>query len=211
MVTVGVEFFPAKAYSFISEFMRNRVKAFADKHIVIDDMLKGSNSQEGYMSEFSRKARTKGSKDMSLLYAFDPESMEPIAAKPYPGNMLDQTTINNFVEENKIERGLLIMDKGFYKQELSEDLDKKEGLAYLIPLKQNSAFIKNYEMDNPTRHLVGYKDATILYKKVKMANGTWLYSYRDPRMAYEQEVGYVQLAERKEKFSGEKYQEHFYD
>lgn len=196
-----------QAYSFISEFMRNRVKAFADKHIVIDGMLKDYNSPEGYLSEFSRKARTKGSKDMSLLYAFDPVSMEPIAAKPYPGNMLDQTTINNFVEENKIERGLLIMDKGFYKQELFDDLDKKDGLAYLIPLKQNSAFIKNYGMDNPTEHLVGYKDATILYKKEKMANGNWLYSFRDPRMAYEQEVGYVQLAERKEKFDGEKYKE----
>lgn len=196
-----------QASSFISEFMRNRVKAFAEKHIVIDGMLKDYNSPEGYFSEFSRKARTKGSKDMSLLYAFDPESMEPIAAKPYPGNMLDQTTINNFVEENKIEKGLLIMDKGFYKQELFENLDKKEGLAYLIPLKQNSALIKNYDMDNPTQHLVGYRDATILYKKIKMANGNWLYSFRDPRMAYEQEVEYVQLAEKKENFNGDKYQE----
>ncbi len=196
-----------QAYSFISEFMRNRVKAFADKHIVIDGMLKDYNSPDGYLSEFSRKARTKGSKDMSLLYAFDPASKEPIAAKPYPGNMLDQSTISNFLEENKIERGLLIFDKGFHKQELFDDIDKKDGLAYLIPLKQNSAFIKNYGMDNPTQYLAGYKDATVLYKKEKMSNGTWLYSFRDPRMAYEQEVGYVQLADKKEKFDAGKYQE----
>ena len=194
-----------QAYSFICEFMRNRIADFTDKKIVIDGMLKDYNSESGSLSEFSRKARTKGSKDISLLYAFDPETKEPIAAKPYPGNMLDQTSINDFVSEFKIQRGLMIMDKGFYNSEFLEKIDTMEGLSYLIPLKSNSAFIKNYEMDLPTEHLSGYKDATILYKKVRMKNGMYLYSFRDPKMAYEQEVGYVQLSEKKERFCAEKY------
>lgn len=69
------------AYSFISEFMRNRVECFAGKNIVIDGMLKDYNSHNGYMSEFSRKARTKGSKDMSLLYAFDPDTKRAACRK----------------------------------------------------------------------------------------------------------------------------------
>ena len=80
-----------------------------------------------------------------------------------------------------------------------------EGLSYLIPLKQNSAFIKNYGMDSPTEHLKGYTDATILYKKVRMSNGKYLYAFRDPKMAYEQEVAYVQQAQKKEAFDSEKY------
>lgn len=40
--------------------------------------------------------------------------------------------------------------------------------------EQNSAFIKNYGMDNPTEHLAGYKDGTILYKKEINKN----YSYK---------------------------------
>ncbi|MDY5491294.1 MAG: transposase [Prevotella sp.] len=194
-----------QAYSMICEFMRNRVEAFAGKNIVIDGMLKDYNSQDGYMSEFSRKARTKGSKDLSLLYAFNPETKEPIAAKPYPGNMLDQTSINNFVTENKIVDGMMIFDKGFYNEGLFEKIDKMEGLSYLIPLKQNSAFIRNYGMDSPTEHLKGYTDATILYKKVRMSNGKYLYAFRDPKMAYEQEVAYVQQAQKKEAFDSEKY------
>ena len=79
------------------------------------------------------------------------------------------------------------------------------GLSYLIPLKQNSAFIKNYGMDCPTEHLIGYKDGTILYKKVKMKNGKFLYSFRDPKMAYEQEVGYVEQAEKKDTFNAKNY------
>ena len=194
-----------QSYSQICKFMRNRTETFGGKNIVIDGTLKDYNSAEGYMSEFSRKARTKGSKDLSLLYAFDPENKEPIAAKPYPGNMLDQTTINNFVSEYKIVNGMMIMDKGFYNEALFEKVDKIEGLSYLIPLKQNSAFIKKYKMDEPTEHLVGYQDATILYKKEKMTNGKYLYSFRDPKMAYEQEVAYVQQAEKKKAYDSNKY------
>ena len=91
-----------QAYSFICTFMRNRVKKFAGQNIVIDGMLKVYNSYADSMSEFSRKGAKKGSKDMSILYAFSPEQMEPIAAKPYAGNILDQTAVGNFVTEYKI-------------------------------------------------------------------------------------------------------------
>ena len=196
-----------QAYSLICEFMRNRVKQFAGKNIVIDGMLKDYNSQTGTMSEFSRKGSKKGSKDMSILYAFSPEAMEPIAAKPYAGNMLDQQAVDNFVTENKIEKGLMIFDKGFFNKGFFDKVDKIEGLSYLIPLKQGSALIKKYGMDNPTEHLEGYKDATVLFKKVKMKAGGFLYSFRDPRMAFEQEVGYVQKAVKKKVFKGEKYEQ----
>ena len=103
--------------------------------------------------------------------------------KPFAGNVLDQTAIKSFVNEFKIEQGLMISDKGFCNEDFLDEVDQKKGLAYLIPLKQNSAFIKNYGMDDPVEHLKDYKDATILYKKVRMKNGRFLYSFRDPKMA----------------------------
>ena len=119
-----------QSYSLICKFMRNRIESFAGKYLVIDGTLKDYNSEDGYFSEFSKKARTKGSKDMSLLYAFDPVDKEPIAAKPSPGNMLDRTTINDFVSENKIVNGIMILDKGFYNESLFEKVDKIDGLSY---------------------------------------------------------------------------------
>ena len=196
-----------QAYSLISEFMRIRVGKFAGKNIVIDGMLKDYNSKESSLSEFSRKGAKKGSKDISLLYAFDLDTLEPIAVKPFAGNMLDQTAVRGFVREFKIERGLMIFDKGFWNEDFLDEVDQKEGLSYLIPVKQNSAFIKNYGMDAPVDHLVGYKDATILYKKVRMKNGKYLYAFRDPKMAWEQEVGYVEKVEKKGKFVSEKYRD----
>ena len=194
-----------QGYSRICEFMRNRVKDFIGGNIVVDGMLKDYNSRCGSLSEFSRKGSKKGSKDISILYAYDPKSKEPIAARAYAGNILDQTAVKSFVDDFEIKDGMMIVDKGFWNEPFLDEVDKSDALSYLIPLKQNSAFIKNYGMDNPTEHLAGYKDGTILYKKVKMKNGKFLYSFRDPKMAYEQEVGYVEKAEKKEMFSAENY------
>ena len=194
-----------QGYSRICEFMRNRVKDFIGGNIIVDGMLKDYNSKCGSLSEFSRKGSKKGSKDISILYAFDPRSKEPIAARAYAGNILDQTAVKSFVNDFEIKDGMMIVDKGFWNEPFLDAVDSTDKLSYLIPLKQNSAFIKNYGMDNPTEHLAGYKDGTILYKKVKMKNGKFLYSFRDPKMAYEQEVGYVEKAEKKEAFSAENY------
>ena len=196
-----------QSYSLISKFMRERVAKFAGKRMVVDGMLKDYNSEEGSLSEFSRKARTKGSKDISLMYAYNPETKEPIAVKPYPGNMLDQTAIADFVSENKIEKGLMLLDKGFWNEKLFEDIDKMDELDYIIPLKRSSSFIKTYKMDEPTEFLSGYKDATVLFKKVKMKTGKYLYAFRCPKQASEQEVGYVQHASKNNTFDAEKYAE----
>lgn len=194
-----------EGYSHICEFMRNRVKKFVGRNIVVDGMLKDYNSKCGSLSEFSRKGAKKGSKDISLMYAFDPESKEPIAAKAYAGNILDQKAVKSFVDDYEIKKGMMIFDKGFWNEAFFTEVDGKEGLSYLIPMKLNSAFIKKYAMDAPTEYLVGYKDGTILYKKVRMKNGKFLYSFRNPKMAYEQEVGYVEKAQKKDMFNAETY------
>ena len=160
-------------------------------------MLKDYNSKQSIFSEFSRKGAKKGSKDLSLLYAFDPEVMEPIATKPYVGNMLDMTSIDDFVEDYNIRSGLMVFDKGFPSKALLDKLAKAKGLSYIAPLKTNSKLIKRYKMDEPDIPLEGYEDGMILCKKVKMSNGKFLYSFRDPKAAMEQEVGYIAKAKKK--------------
>lgn len=195
-----------QGYSLICEFMRSRVKNYIGENIIIDGMLKDYNSQCSSLSEFSRKGVKKGSKDISIMYAFDPKSKEPIAARAYPGNVLDQRAVDSFVADFEINKGMMILDKGFWKEAFLEKVDSTEQLSYLIPMKRNSAYVTNYGMDNPTAHLVGYKNRTILYKKVQMKNGTFLYSFRDPKMAYEQEINYVEKVEKKAKFDEANYE-----
>jgi hypothetical protein len=196
-----------EAYSHICEFMRNRVAKYADKNIIIDGMLKDYNSVTGSLSEFSRKALKKGSKDISLMYAYSPQAMEPIAVKAYPGNMLDSTAISDFLSQYKVTSGLMIFDKGFHNDALFEYIDNNKDLAALIPLKSDSKLIGKYGMDNPVDILEGYTDGTVMYKKVKMKNGKWLYAFRDAKAAYEQEVGYVERAEKNKNFSAKDYEQ----
>ena len=78
-------------------------------------------------------------------------------------------------------------------------------MSYIAPLKTNSKLVKRYKMDEPDTPLEGYENGIILSKKAKMANGKFLYSFRDPRMAMEQEVEYIAKAKKNDKFDITKY------
>ena len=193
------------AYSKISTFMRKRVEKFSGNEIVIDGMLKDCNSETDMFSEFSRKGSKKGSKDLSLIYAYDPMSKEPVAAKPYPGNMLDLTSVEDFIEEYKVKSGIVVMDKGFYGPDAIKSI-KKEKLAYLIPLKQSSRKISDNEMDKDINSLLEeHKDAHVFWKKKKVSDDCYLYAFRNPKDAYEQEIGYITRNRKKGTYSEEKY------
>lgn len=53
--------------------------------------------------------------------------------------------------------------------------------------------------------LEGYKESTILYKKVKVDDKHYLYAYRDPKCAYEQTIGYITHGKKKGTYSEEKF------
>lgn len=182
-------------YSLVTEFMNNRLAKFSTATVIVDGMLKDYNSYRSSMSEFSRKGAKKESKDTSLIYAYSPELMEPMAARPYPGNMLDSTAVEDFLIDTKIESAMMIFDKGFHNDAVFDAIDKKPGMSYLIPLKRNSSIIARYGMDNPTEPLQGYKDTVVLFKKTKMTNGkgsmpsatrtlVWLYFSQGPTLIH---------------------------
>ena len=82
-------------------------------HLLVDGTLKSNESRINTLSDYSRKALKKGTRDISVLYAFDLEEKEPICSKCYPGNMLDLTAYENFITENNITQGIIVGDKGF--------------------------------------------------------------------------------------------------
>ena len=193
-------------YRYIHQFMENRIFRMLGKNLVVDGMLKDNNSITNMFSEYSRKGAKKGSKDVSLTYAYDPETKEPVAVYPQPGNMLDLTSIQGFVEDYHIKQCLLVMDKGYYSNENLTKLRQIEGLSYIIPLKTSSKKITQNGMDSSYSSVLnGYKEATVLYKKVKVNDDCYLYGFRDPKTAYEQEVGYIEFSQKKGTYSEEKF------
>ena len=180
-----------KTYSRIVQFMRNRTAAVAmDHHLLIDGTLKSDESKVNTLSEFSRKARTKGTRDISVLYAFDLEDMEPICSECFPGNMLDATSYSAFIRENHITKGIIVADKGFPESAAHEQFEANSDLHYLNPVKRNSKLIKRHNMLDFTGILSGYEGIT--YRKEKCTGiDKWLYAFRDSYKASKEEADWL--------------------
>ena len=181
-----------KAYSKIVKYMRNRVSKLQESHhLVIDGTLKSDESSVNSLSNYSRKARTKGTKDISVLYAYDVETQEPVCSKIYPGNMLDIVAFKDFIDTNSIKKGLIIADKGFTVKAANKAFADNPGLHYLLPLKRDAALIDHYGMYEFEMSLDGYPQ--VVCKKARINNERkWLYSFRDASKAANEEYAYLQ-------------------
>jgi len=190
-----------KTCSRITRFMRNRTAVIGmDHHLLIDGTLKSDESTVNTLSDFSRKARIKGSRDISVLYAFDLELMEPICSKCFPGNMLDLVSYEAFIAENGITKGIIVADKGFPASAAGEYFKNHPDLHYLNPIKRNAKAIESYQLMDFDSILVGYEGITYS-KKTCVEQGKWYYSFRDARRAAKEEQDWLRHANKTESYS----------
>ena len=128
-------------------FYQKRYEAVSeDHHIAIDGTLRQDSSIVNDLSRFSYKGRVKGVKDVSILYAYDIELMEPICSQVFPGNHIDAASFGAFIETNKIDRGIIIADKGFPFRAAEDKFKARPQLHYMLPMKRNDRRIKAYEL-----------------------------------------------------------------
>lgn len=192
-----------KAYSRIVFFMRNRTNAVrADHHLLIDGTLKTDNSAIDTLSGFSRKARVKGTRDISVMYAFDLEAMEPVCSQCFPGNMLDLTAYEDFLSQNNITKGLIVSDKGIPASAAEKHFSNNPNLHYLNPLRRNSQMIATHDMLSFDSILAYDSDITCKKAKVNGKN-KWLYSFRDAVKAAKEEQDWLSRAKKNGDFSME--------
>lgn len=201
LVKIGQE------YRYIHKFIELRTKQFEGKTQVIDGTLVDNNSTENNFSEFSRKAKTKGSKELTLVYSFDIVSKEPVAMKTYPGNMLDSRSIDDFLTSFDVKKGLIVMDKGFYTKANIEKFKEKNSLSYIIPLKNSAKILKDLNIFNKITNLLKKQDEGILYHKEMKDDNTYLYAFKNVKSEYEQKLGYMISNEKKDTFDKQKYLE----
>ena len=190
-----------KTLSNIVCFMQNRTAAVSmDHHLLVDGTLKSDESRVNSLSDFSRKARTKGTRDISVLYAFDLEEMEPVCSKCFPGNMLDATSYGAFISENKITKGIIVGDKGFPESAAHEHFEANPDLHYLNPVKRNSKLIDRHNMLDFTGILPGYEEITFRKEKC-IGTDKWLYSFRDSYKASKEERDWLRHAKKNKSYS----------
>ena len=78
--------------------------------MLIDGMLKQNTFTMNTFSGFSYKGRIKGIADISIIYAVDAKTREPICMKVCKGNLPDFSNYKEFLEEFKVKRSLSIGD-----------------------------------------------------------------------------------------------------
>lgn len=179
-------------------------KTTSDHHIAIDGTLKQDNSKINDLSAFSHKARVRGCSEVSILYAYDIEKMEPICAEVFPGNSIDATSYPAFIRDNDIQQGIIVADKGFPPSKIKKELKERPNLHFLTPIKRNDVRIAEHEMLSFEGMLQGV-EGHILYKKEKIKGGHYLYAFKDTKKASMEEAAFLKSAEKKNQFSNEKY------
>lgn len=189
------------------KYYQKRLESVCEEHhIAIDGTLRQDNSGVNDFSSFSRKTRVKGTKDISILYAFNIETGEPLCSEVYPGNNIDATTFSSFIRNNSIKKGLIVADKGFPLKNIEDELKQNKELHFLLPLKRNSSLIKKHEaLSWENAFHVG--DKGILCKKSKTKENRFLYSFKDLRRASIEDRSFVESAISKENFNKAKYDE----
>ncbi len=186
-------------------FYQRRIKATAaEHHIAIDGTLKQDTSVVNDLSAFSYKARVRGCSEVSVLYAYDIERMEPICAEIFPGNSIDASSYPAFIRDNDIRKGIIVADKGFPPSKIKEELAERPDLHFLTPIKRNDVRIADNDMLSFDGVLAGI-DAHVVSKKARIKGGHYLYAFKDIRKAAAEEAAYLANARRRNTFSPEIY------
>ncbi len=186
-------------------FYQHRADAvIAEHHIAIDGMLKQDNSTVNDLSAFSYKARKRGCREVSVLYAYDIEAMEPICAEVFPGNCIDASSYVTFIRDNDITKGIIVADKGFPPSRIQDELVERPDLHFLTPIKRNDVRIDNNDMLSFDGVLDGIGDR-VLYKKACIKGGRYLYSFKSARKASMEEADYIDRRKKYKDFTSEGY------
>lgn len=173
----------------IRDFMRMRVGTLqVDEMVVIDGSLQQDESTVNSLSKRSRKYREVKHRQYVKMYAYSADRLEPVCSKIYPGNMTDSRSVGDFIRTYRITKGIIVADKGFPVANMEEAVQKLDGVHYILPLKDNSSVITEHSM-------MDFDDlvpkTAIQSKKVRISKNVWLYSFRDPDLAAEEESDYV--------------------
>ncbi len=126
-----------------SFYQKRAAAVIASHHVAIDGTLKQDGSTVNDLSAFSYKAGQKGCREVSVLYAYDIEAMEPACAEVFPGNSIDASSYAAFIRDNDIRKGSIVSDKGFPPSQIKKGLDKRPDLHFLTPIKRNDVRIAN--------------------------------------------------------------------
>lgn len=158
--------------------------------LAVDGMLVQDTTDTNNLGAISRKKRPRGGMDVTLIYAYDTGSREPVCYQVYPGNLLDSKTYDDFIRTNDIRNALLVGDKAFTDNAAKEQFAGDRNLGFMFPLRRNSTAIRRFGLYDYDGYLNAHPSVTC--RVVHDVNeGVWYYSYRDSDRASQEEKAFL--------------------
>ena len=188
-------------------FQKRLASVMKEHHIVIDGTLKDNNSSVNDFSAFSHKAKVKGTKDISVIYAYDIEKMEPLCGEVFPGNTIDGSAYSSFIRDNNITKGIIIADKGFPPSQIAEELKNRPNLHILTPIKRNDSRIKNNNNMLSYQGTLKEVEGEILFSKKQIKGGRFLYAYFDQYRGSLEEKTFIKNANKNDSYDDENFKD----
>lgn len=177
----------------IVKFMREQVGMCEDDDIIIfDGTLKRNESVVNSYSAVSRKTAAQRYRHVNVMTAYSYKRKEQIASRVYPGNMVDQRIVADFVNVLQLEKGLIVADRGFPPEAIRGALIGRPGIDYLVPLERDRVVIRELHLREFTNVLPGEDIAYRVEESTdEYGRPVWYYAFRDPRIAADEETLYL--------------------
>lgn len=177
----------------IVRFMRGQIGACDDDDIIIfDGTLKRDESRVNTYSAVSRKTAAQRYRHVNVMTAYSYKRREQIASRVYPGNMVDQRIVADFVDMLELEKGLIVADRGFPPEAVRGALRGRPGIDYLVPLERDRKVIADLHLREFTHVLPGTE---IAYRTEESTDEYGMpvryYAFRDPDIAADEERLYL--------------------
>ena len=179
-------------------YMQHRIDSLdPDDEIIIDGCLRTDDCRDASISAVSRKTAATKRRHHLVLYAYSRKRMEPVCMKTYPGNMTDARALADFLRTFRFRSGTVICDRGFPPVAMEEAISLNTELHYLVPLESDLKIIDDYHMLD-LHSSIRTEDGIIPCRKERLIGRDgnplrkWLYSFRDPYIAMEQEAHYLE-------------------
>lgn len=190
-------------YNSLHKYMQERLdERDKDCITIVDGMLKDTTGKESGFVQWSRKSRVKGTKEISVLYAFDAVKGEPICHKVYPGNMLDMSSFNDFIDKFTLKDCVVMGDKGFLSKENIADLKRKRQVHFLLPLKRSDKRIDDLKLLCFQGVFID-EDDVIEYSKIE-EDKMFYYCFKNSTDAASERKGYLLKTQKEENYKKEK-------
>lgn len=171
-----------KAADKMEEYLKSRVEHSREgTKIIVDGTVLPNTSSVNTLAEYNYK---KGEDGINMLVAYDATNHEALSFKLYSGNMTDTGVYADFLEYLAPQAGLIIGDKAFIESVVKDYMAAHPLVHFLYPLKRNSGFYEKYDLDHPDHQSL--KIANLLWKKVRLETGEWLYAFCDLNRKYQE-------------------------